>query len=287
MPEIGWFLATILGAIVFGAGGFIIKLGSHGHERSGTVTLLGLYGVGSLCFAIAVTLQNAWKWDFSLILFGMFIGLGSVIGNDLWIRAFKYGPASLTGPVINTYNVLVIFIAIFLYGETLDLKEMIGIAIILIALGLLNYDPNEQLRIKNKIWFILVGLSIFSFFTRSGGLKIAEENGINNTLLLAFGYPVGVFWFGAQLARARSTFSLRVMRMPILLGAIAGIFSYGGLQLFTYALERGPASIISPIFAMNGLIFALLTIITLKERISQYQTFALIGCVVGLVLIRI
>jgi drug/metabolite transporter (DMT)-like permease len=77
-----------------------------------------------------------------------------------------------------------------------------------------------------------------------------------------------------------------IMRMPILFGCAAGVFSYGGLQLFTYALERGPASIISPIFAMNGLIFALLTIVTLKEKISQYQALALIGCVVGLVLIR-
>jgi uncharacterized membrane protein len=287
MPELGWFLATVIGAVVFGTGGFIIKLGSNSHPKAGTVVLLGLYSVGSICFAIAITLQQGWIWDPLLVIAGMFIGLGSVFGNFLWVRAFDYGPASLTGPVINTYNVLVIFIAIGLYGETLGLKEIIGIAIILIALGLLNYDPNEQLRIKNKVWFGLVGLAIFSFFMRSGGLKIAEENGINNTLLLAFGYPVGIVWFGSTLVRAGRSFPYSVMKKPLALGMLAGLFSFGGLQLFTYALERGPASIISPIFAMNGMIFALLTIITLKERISQYQTMALIGCVAGLVLIRI
>lgn len=283
----GWFFATISGALVFGIGGFLIKYGSIRHEQAGTATLLGLYLMGTICFMLLATYQQELALTIPLLLAGITIGLGSVIGNFLWVRAFQHGPSSLTGPIINTYNVLVMLMSIFFFGETLSLKELIAILLILSSLALLNYDPNEELRIKDRLWFILIAASIFFFFLRTGGLKITDEMGLNNTLILGYGYAVGIFWFGVLLIQQKEIHKPSILKHAFGWGLLSGICSFGGMQLFAIAIETGPASIVAPVFAMNGLIFATLTIMILGERLSRYQVLAMLGCIIGLVLLRI
>lgn len=283
----GWFVATISGALVFGTGGFFIKYGSIRHEQAGTGVLLGLYLMGTICFMGYAAYQQELAFTLPLIIAGVVIGLGSVVGNVFWIQAFHHGPTSLTGPIINIYNVLVMVMSVFFFGETLALKEFLGIVLILVSLGLINYDPNEKLRVKNRMWFILIALSIVFFFMRTGGLKITDEMGLNNTLILAYGYAVGIIWFAVQLFRQPEIHKPSVLKYAFGWGLASGVCSFGGMQLFTYAIATGPASIVAPLFAMNGLIFAILTIIILGERLSRYQVLAMMGCVLGLVLLRI
>jgi drug/metabolite transporter (DMT)-like permease len=284
---LGWFFATISGALIFGIGGFFIKYGSIRHELAGTGTLLGLYLMGTICFISYAAYQQELAFTIPLLIAGIIIGLGSVVGNVFWIRAFHHGPSSLTGPIINIYNVLVMLMSVFFFGETLAVKEFIAILLILISLGLINYDPNEALRIKDRLWFVLIVAAIFFFFLRTGGLKISDEMGLNNTLILAYGYAVGIVWFGILLIGQEEIHKPSILKHAFGWGLVSGVCSFAGMQLFSYAIATGPASIVAPVFAMNGLIFATLTIIVLGERLSRYQIIAMMGCVVGLVLLRI
>jgi len=249
--------------------------------------LLGLYLMGTICFMGLALLQGTFDMAWPHLLAGLIIGLGSVVGNWLWVKAFNYGPASFTGPLLNIYNVLVMLMSVLLFGERLGLKEVVALAIILLSIGFINYDPDEKLRIKDNVWYGLMLFSILFLFIRTGGLKITDEIGLNNTLVLGYGYIVGIVWFGVMALRQPFQLDRDIWGFALGWGLVSGICSFGGLQLFAFAIARGPASIIAPIFALNGLVFATLTITILHERLSRHQTLAMLGCVVGLVLLRI
>jgi uncharacterized membrane protein len=59
------------------------------------------------------------------------------------------------------------------------------------------------------------------------------------------------------------------------------------MQLFALALKDGPASIVTPIFATNSLVVAILSIAFLKERLSKLQFVSLACLAFGLIVIRI
>lgn len=282
-----WFVATLLGATIFGTGGFLIRLGSAKHEDGGLWVLLGLYLSGSAAFTVMAIVEGVMRPTVDVVLVGMLIGLGSVFGNVAWVNAFKYGPASLTGPVVNSYNILIIVMSVLFFGESLTVKELVAIGVILASVSLLSYDPNEELRIQDRRWFVFVLLAILLFFTRNGGLKIAEEAQYNNTALLAYGYMVGIIWFTYAIRKKSAPPNWSGIQFSLGWGLLSGLCSFGGLYLFSYSLAHGPASIISPVFSLNGLIFALLTITLMGERLSRYQTMALIGSTLGLILLRI
>lgn len=282
-----WFLATIAGAFVFGSGGFIIRLGTTRHPDSGLVVLLGLYITGTLCFVGLAAAQGMLTFTPEIFIWGLVVGFRSVLGNRFWVRAFNAGPTSLTGPLVNGYNVLIILMSIWLFGESLRWNEVAGVALILLAVSLISYDPDETLRVSDRWWYGFIALAIVFFFMRTAGLKFTEEAGLPNTVVLAYGYAVGIVWFGASLRGRPEIRRPEVWRFALGLGLVSGVFSFGGMQLFAYAIESGPASIVAPIFSMNGLVFATLTVLLLGERLSRYQILALLGSVAGLVLLRI
>lgn len=283
----GWFFATIAGAFVFGTGGFFMRLAALKAPRSNIITLFGLYIAGTLCFVLLAAIQGTITFAPQVVIGGIIIGLGSVIGNYLWMAAFDKGPTSLSSAVINTNTILVIIMSVVIFGEQLRLQEIAGIILILVSLSFITYDPNETLRVKNNIWYVLMGAAIIMFFMRNGGLKITDEMGFNNTIVLAYGYAVGILWFAVGLRRNPTIWQVGSPRPALKYGMFAGVCSFGGMQLYSYALAHGPASIVAPIFSMNGLVFAALTIILLGERLSHYQAIAMFGCVIGLILIRI
>jgi drug/metabolite transporter (DMT)-like permease len=71
------------------------------------------------------------------------------------------------------------------------------------------------------------------------------------------------------------------------LGLLAGLFSYGGLQLYAIAIATGQANLAAPIFATNGLVIAAGSIWIYKERLSIAQWAAFLCLIGGLVFIRL
>lgn len=90
----------------------------------------------------------------------------------------------------------------------------------------------------------------------------------------------------AETARAR-TAAAKSARVGWRWGLAAGVFSYGGLQLYAEALARGPSHLVAPIFAANSLVVVVLSLILYRERLSVPQYVALFCLLAGLVMIRL
>lgn len=285
-----WFLWAILSAVTFGMSGFLMKVSSA--RRGSTLhTLLGLYLTGTLGFFWWAWQTETLRADLPLLLAGFVIGLGSAAGNLLFMKALDQGPASLTSPLVNTNILVIILFSMFVYGERLSGTETAGVILLILAVSLIPFDPDEELKIKNIRWYFLVFAATLLFTLRNGGLKVTEEMALSGTLVLFYGYLLGLIWFMAEDLLRRISGTLAEDRRSAITGlwwgSLAGIFSFVGMQLYAVALIDGPASIVAPLFATNSLVVAVFSILFYRERLSRLQTLSLILLFAGLVLVRI
>lgn len=281
-----WFILALFSSLTFGLAGFMMKVCSH-HKGSNNYLLLGLYLSGALGFLWWMLHTDAAWFTLPVILFGIVIGIGSAVGNLLFMKALEVGPASLTSPLTNSNIVLTVAMSILIYGEKVSWTEMVGIVLLVASISLLPIDPNESLRIRNVSWYGFVLAATLLFFLRNGGLKITEELHLPNATILFISYVTGVIWFGIAILLDRQSESPRARSIGWWWGLGAGLFSFAGLQIYSIALSVGPASIIAPIFATNSLIVALLSILIYRERLSLMQSLCLILLFSGLIFIRI
>ncbi|GGD74841.1 EamA family transporter [Paenibacillus nasutitermitis] len=303
-----WFAAAVGSALLFGLAGWWMKV-SQMRSGSSNYLLLGLYLSGTAGFGVHAALEHSLAvslTDVRVWMAGLLIGAGSALGNVLFMKALEYGPASLTSPLTNMNIVLVIALGTFVYHEPLGTMEFIGVVLLLAAVVLVSIRGREKLSITQNKWYLYVGLSIILFAIRNGGLKVTGDWGLSSAPVLFVSYAISILWFayaalmdhkrlasgGAASVPAdaasveRSAAASNPTRTGLLLGLLAGLFSYGGLQLYAVALQTGQANIAGPIFAANSLVVAAGSIVLYRERLTVLQWAAFILMIAGLVLIR-
>lgn len=313
-----WLVYAVASALLFGLAGLWMKASQMG-RGSTDFMLLGLYVSGMAGFGVHAwaegTLAELVR-DWRIAAAGAIIGAGSAWGNAIFMKALEYGPASLTSPLTNMNIVLVIAMAITIYGEPLGTLEGIGVLMLLIAVMLVSYKGKEPLAVREKKWFALIAFSIILFAIRNGGLKVTGELELASAPILFTGYALSALWFAVPAWRL----AVRQRRQPHTAasqpgtqpaewqpavqhgaerqgaasfhvgwrwGLLAGLFSYGGLQLYAIALLTGKANIVAPLFATNGLVVAAGAILLFKERLTIQQSVALACAIAGLILVRL
>ncbi|WP_138754809.1 DMT family transporter [Paenibacillus sinopodophylli] len=280
-----WLITAISSALLFGLAGWWMKV-SQMRGGSTRTLLLGLYASGMLGFGIHAALEGTWGWlaEPRVWIAGLIIGAGSAWGNALFMKALHYGPASLTSPLTNMNIILVIAAATWWYQEPLSMAQATGISMLLLAVIFIAHKKKEPLTITEKRWFILVGIAILMFALRNGGLKVTDELGLPSAPILFIAYALSLCWF---LIPKRTTASRAAEQTGLRLGIVAGLFSYGGLQLYAAALATGQANIAAPIFATNSLVVAAGAIIFYKEKLTFVQWAAFAFMILGLIVIRL
>jgi drug/metabolite transporter (DMT)-like permease len=282
-----WLWTAFVSAIIFGVGGFMLKVGSH-QDYPGPTMLLGLYLAGSVIFLGGVITTGTMTMSWLVILFSLLIGLGSYYGNTFLVKAYATGPACLTSPLMSLNILLVIIMSTLIYDEKINAWQYLGVACMMLAVSLLSSNRNNTL-IKSRRWAICVTLAILFIFMREGGLKIAHENGLNNLNILFFGYlfacvlALGKLWLSRH--RATASISTSTHGHAFLFGAMIGLFSATGMGLLAYAMALGPASVVVPIFSARNFVAVILFVIFFKEKLSWLQWFAVGLLILGILFI--
>lgn len=280
-----WLWTAISSAFLFGLAGWWMKV-SQMKGGSTRMLLIGLYGAGAIGFGVHAGIEGSLNEVLQpgVWLAGILIGAGSAWGNALFMKALQLGPASLTSPLTNLNIVFVVAMATFWYNEPLGVMQAIGIALLLLAVILVAYKRKEPLTIKEQRWFLIVGLAILMFALRNGGLKVTDELGLASAPILCVAYALSLLWFLIPSKEQRDPASNRI---GLQLGLAAGIFSYGGLQLYAFAISTGQANLAAPIFATNSLVVAIGSIIFYKERLIMLQWAAFLFLLAGLIVIKL
>ena len=279
---------AILAAILFGLAGWWMKM-SQMNNGSITKLMIGMYLIGTLCFAIHTTVEGSFATltDYRALLLGVIIGLGSGLGNYLFMKALERGPASLISPLTNTNIIIVVLLGLFIYDESLSIVQLFAIICLIIATILISVKKrNGHQKTTQSSWLIITLVAILLFACRNGGLKVAEAYNLASAPILFVAYLLSLVLFMLPIFKKNEA-STTSTSVGWKFGMLTGVFSYAGLQLFAISLTYGQASIIAPIFATNGLIVTIGSILIYKERLTFLQSIAFILLFIGLIGIKI
>nr|VFK28444.1 MAG: EamA-like transporter family protein [Candidatus Kentron sp. MB] len=281
-----WLIYSAAGAIVFGFGIFLIKMGMlrGGSERH---ILLGLYLAGTAGFMVLILEAGSFQLSPLIALAVLFIGAGSVLGNIYFVKALQHGPLGLTAPLMNLNTVCIVVLSVILYDESLVARKWLAIGIIIVATAAIHFYRREHDTVGSRRWYGLVGIAIIMLVFRNGGLKVAEEAALDPASILLLAYILGIIWFAIRIRREKAPVSRARRNTGIRYGLMVGVASSAGLILYSTGLAGGPAAIVVPVFNTYTSVAVLLSLLFLKERLTGMQVAAVSAIIGGVVLLHV
>ena len=123
-----------------------------------------LIGATVLAF-YAVYGQFKFSYDDTTLLYGLLFGGAYCVGYIFQIKALKVGSVSLTSLLLS-YSLLVpILFGVFYYQDSVGVLFWVGLALLLVALFLVNFNPSEKKTPsadkKNKLLWLLFAMLSF------------------------------------------------------------------------------------------------------------------------------
>ena len=275
-----WFYESLLSAVLFAGAGLFFKASSSNSLNSATFFFY-LYFIGALVLTIYLYLESKFQISIPIVISGLVIGGSLALGNSLLISALDKGPISLTSPIINLNIVFLVLAAVIVYGESITRIQIFLVGLLILSVLMLSIDPHEELRIKKRSWYVLVILASVFLAVRNGGLKVTNEIGLDNNIVLFYSYaiPALVFYF----MKPRNYLA---ERQAIFLGGLGGMFSILGMVLYAHALSAGPASIVIPVFCTYNIFLIIGGYFLFKERLSKVQKLSVCLAVLSSAFLR-
>jgi drug/metabolite transporter (DMT)-like permease len=212
--------------------------------------------------------------------------LGQLVNGIAWICYFKAlstGPAAIVQTITAAYTALTVILALIFLKERLVAIQLLGVAMVVgssVALGLTS-GPQEGGAMG--LWFYASLGTLLSWGVCTAIFKHAyNQQGAHDTVFFLAN------WVGMGLTVLPFGLSQGGFRLPsegLGLGIlIVLLYSLGDLTLFA-AINRGPASIVSPLSGLYPLPTIAYSALILKEQISTGQWIAVGVVLVALVLI--
>jgi drug/metabolite transporter (DMT)-like permease len=265
MESTAWLIYAIGTTLCWGVWGAFIEV----PEKKGFPATLG-YAVWSLtmvpCAVVALSLIG-WELptDSRSILLGSAAGLLGAAGQLVLFQALRRGPAYLVFPVVALSPVVSVVLSVLLLGESASSRAWSGIALALIALPLLAYQPPDRPGpVKGRLWLTMAIGVLFAWGLQAIVLRFA-----NRTMT-----SEGIFFYMAATAVALAPIAVWMtdFKTPInwgptgpwLAGAIQVLNSVGALMM-VYAFRYGQVIIVSP------MINALAPVITIVLSLLLYR----------------
>ena len=255
-----WLFFAIITTAFWGAWGALIEI----PEKAGFPATLG-YSVWALtmvpCAIVALYIA---KWKLNVekrsIFLGCVIGLTGSGGQLLLFQALRSGPAYIVFPLISLFPILTIFLSTVFLREHGTLRQWIGIAVALIAIAFLSYQPVSGNDAQNSGWLIL---SILVFVLWGVQAYVMKFSNYTMTAESIFFYMMLTAVMLIPFAISMTDFTGEInmgFNGPYLAAFIHVLNAVGALTL-VYALRYGKAMVVVPMTGLSPLITVVLSLI--------------------------
>jgi len=254
-----WLLFAIITTVLCGVWGALIEI----PEKAGFPATLG-YSVWALTMIpsslIALKIVD-WKLEHDLksIFLGMVIGLTGAGGQLCLFEALRDGPAYLVFPLISLYPVVTIILSVSLLKEGASRRGWTGIALALIAIPLLSYQPPEGVAMRGHLWIFLTVAVLLMWGLQAFVMRFANQTMKAESI---FFYMMVTGLMLVPFAIAMTDFSQQInwgFKGPWLAAMIMILNSVGALCL-VYALRYGKAIIVTPMTALAPMLTVVLSL---------------------------
>ncbi len=280
------WLAWVLGAtVIWGFGTLASKPGT---ERLGSRAMgLGTTLVEGAAFGLIGLLVPRAPLPANPLFAGAAVCAGALgaVGYLFFYEGMRLGTVGLVGTISAACPMLTVVLSIAVLGEPVDAFQVLGIALIMVCILTLAYEPRK--RSASRRAAVLLSLAGFFVWGIWGFLVKASVDTLGEgslDLLLASGY-IAVTVGYALLRRRRADAADPPSRRSWALGLF--VFLAGGLSAvaLTIAYDLGPAAAVAPISGTYPIIATLGAAALLKEKLDWRIAVALVAFALGIVLL--
>lgn len=240
--------------------------------------------VGVVWFCALITIPANFRDNLSAtITWSIIGGLFSLIGNLFLIESMKFQSAGVCSTIYRLNLVAVVIGASLLLGESLNLRQWLGVASAVGAvLCFFNFDKNSGRHAALGLVLVMIASLL------RAGMGLSYKYGIMQGAD-AQGISIGtsIFWiFGGIIycLIRREPVRASLERRMLLTGVISGLFVAGIVFFMASALKYGNASIVLTIAQMSFIGTLILSVIFLKEKLDAKKITGMI-CGIGAILL--
>lgn len=199
----------------------------------------------------------------------------------LYYYTISLGEIGLTSPIIASYPIFTLILALLFLNEHLTMIVVAGIIITSIGVILISLPKKIQFRLEK--WVILsilvsIGYGIGGYL---GKIAVSEVGNSTYLITLAISQVFIVLLWRIFTHEKFPPFNYNILKYSFW-GIL--LFNLGNI-LFYVALEKGYASIIVPLSNTYITITVLLSIIWLKEKITIRQLIGIILVIAGVIIV--
>lgn len=219
-------------------------------------------------------------------LFG--ISLLAVVTYLAFYRSLQIGPVAVISPIVSTYAVVVILLAVLFLGERLSAFQTIGVVGTIVGIVVASMNPRT---LRRKETLIGAGVLLGILATLGLGLwqfaigVLSREIGwflpiyISRVVTLAYITPI---------VAARHSWPWRQASVLLLIGvSVVGLVETVGLFAFARGSEIGIISIVAAASITYPVIPVLGGLAIFRERLSLLQWSGLLIALVGLLVLTL
>lgn len=274
-----WLIFALVTTIFWGVWGAFIEI----TEQAGFPATLG-YVVWSLTMippALIALKLVGWEieYDKRSILLGAAIGFLGAGGQLILFHGVSIGPAYIIFPIIALSPVITVLLSILILKEKTNFKGWIGIALALIAIPLLSYQPPDNTTVEGYWWLVLALGVFFAWGIQGFFMKFANETMSAESI---FFYMALTGILLSPIAIMMTDFSQEInwgFKGPYLAFLIQILNSIGALCL-VFAYRYGKAIVVSP---LTNAIAPVITIVISLVLYSVFpHTVTLVGMIVAI-----
>jgi drug/metabolite transporter (DMT)-like permease len=288
---IQWYVYAITASIFFTAFYILRKkalMKAHAMNFESARTL----SVAVLCLFLIPFIDLNIRWQVLFIVYS--ISLISTVGILFASKAFRHEAISLIAPLGNVRPAFVAVIAFLFLGESLGLKEIIGILILLIAAYLLESDHQFSDFLAPIKHFFRDKYSLFFVFAvlLFGIIDVVNKFMITNYInIFTLFFLIWIFTaFNFNIIHAYKygikdtvVYFKEAKFLPI----IIALLSMGGNLLFLQALSMAYVSLVAPVMLLSTLFIVVIGGGYFHERFLLFRLGASAIMLIGAYLIII
>lgn len=280
--------------------GTILCYGTAQQFSKKGVQLIGSYQTGILYAIASVSIQTTY-WvllpdnvagDFNGLILAIFAGFVGAWGFVFYIFALKSGKVSLVSVITAGYPAVSVLLAITFIGENLSIGETAGISLVVLAIIGLSL-PNKMERAtrrenengpkKSRRWLMWAILSLIFWGIWAVPSKLAIKNIGESDYILIDGLTMVLIWVPLWLIIDKGRMNKKPKNLAF--SGTAGILASVGTVSLFLGLSNGQVSIVTPLTSIYPLFTVLLARFALKEKLDRLQYLAIVGGVLGIVLL--
>lgn len=252
-----WLIYAVVTTVFWGIWGALIEL----PQKAGFPATLGYVVWALTMIPPAVVALKIIKWkleyDKKSIVLGCLIGLTGAGGQLVLFQALRTGPAYLVFPFISLSPVITIILSYIFLRERASKKGWIGIALALVAIIFLSYQPPNDANSSGYLWIFLSLIVFIAWGVQAYIMRFANQT-MKAESIFFYMMLTGLILIPFALLMTDYTQEINWgFKGPYLAALIQLLNSIGALTI-VYAFRFGKAIIVSP---MTNAVAPVITII--------------------------